>query len=68
MYDIFYNFIVLGYDEEKLNDGILRSAKKRAELTHQLLAKMLKCDGEIPSNDLKTFCSTQEDVSHIFIL
>jgi hypothetical protein len=56
---------VLELDEEKLNEGTLRSAKRRAELTYQLLAKMLKCDGEVSSDDLKTFCTTQEDVCFI---
>jgi len=60
--------LVLKLDGEQLSgSSLLRSAMKRAELGYLILQKLLKCDGELSAQELKTYCTSQQKVCVVFI-
>jgi len=52
---------VLKFDEEKLNSNLLESAKKRAQLTYDVMAKMFNVEGEISSDLIKKVATGKDE-------
>jgi len=52
---------VLEFDEEKLNSNLLESAKKRAQLTYEVMAKMFNVEGEISSDMIRKVATGKDE-------